>query len=159
MYKIDFKKPCRIHFIGIGGISMSGFAEYLHTLGFQVSGSDSRQSSITDRLQDLGIQFYLGQRPSNITPDIDIVVYTAAIKEDNEELMEVDRLGIPRLSRAEMIGQLMLNFKDAIAVAGTHGKTTTTSMLSSIFIDGNMDPTISVGGILDSIGGTIRMGK
>ena len=158
MYKIDFDKPCRIHFIGIGGISMSGFAEYLHTLGFRVSGSDSHQSKITDHLEELGIQVFIGQRASNVSPDFDVVVYTAAIAEDNEEFAEVKRLRIPMLSRAEMIGQLMLNFDNAIAVSGTHGKTTTTSMLSNIFIDADFDPTISVGGILESIGGNIRMG-
>ena len=159
MYKIDFDTPCRIHFIGIGGISMSGFAEYLHTLGFKVSGSDSHQSKITQHLKDLGIGIYIGQKPSNITSDIDVVVYTAAILPDNEELQEVQNRKIPMLNRAQMIGQLMLNFNDAIAVSGTHGKTTTTSMLSLIFLEAAMDPTISVGGILDAIGGNIRMGK
>ncbi len=159
MYKIDFDTPCRIHFIGIGGISMSGFAEYLHTLGFKVSGSDSHQSKITDHLEALGIKVALGQRSSNITSDIDVVVYTAAIHEDNEEFQEVKHRNIPMLNRAEMIGQLMLNFDDAIAVSGTHGKTTTTSILSLIFLESAMDPTISVGGILDAIGGNIRMGK
>jgi UDP-N-acetylmuramate--alanine ligase len=159
MYKIDFDAPCRIHFIGIGGISMSGFAEYLHTLGFFVSGSDSHQSKITDHLEDLGIKIFIGQKPSNITSDIDCVVYTAAIKEDNEEFMEVKRRGLPMLSRAQMIGQVMLNFDNAVAVSGTHGKTTTTSMLSLIFMNAQLDPTISVGGILDAIGGNIRMGK
>ncbi len=159
MYKIDFDKPCRIHFIGIGGISMSGFAEYLHTLGFKVSGSDAHQSKITDRLVDMGIQFQLGQKASNITSDIEVVVYTAAISEDNEEFIEVKYRNIPLLKRSEMIGQVMLNFDNAIAVAGTHGKTTTTSMLSLIFMEGDLDPTISVGGILDAIGGNIRIGK
>ncbi|MDF2486127.1 MAG: murC [Herbinix sp.] len=159
MYKIDFDTPCRIHFIGIGGISMSGFAEYLHTLGFKVSGSDSHQSKITDHLMELGIEIFVGQKPSNITLDIDVVVYTAAIREDNEEYQEVISKNIPMLNRAQMIGQLMLNFEDAIAVSGTHGKTTTTSMLSLIFLEAAMDPTISVGGILDAIGGNIRMGK
>jgi UDP-N-acetylmuramate--alanine ligase len=159
MYKIDFDTPCRIHFIGIGGISMSGFAEYLHTLEFKVSGSDSHQSKITEHLEKLGIEVHIGQKPSNITSDIDVVVYTAAISEDNEEFQEVKRRNIPMLNRAQMIGQLMLNFNDAIAVSGTHGKTTTTSMLSLIFLEAAMDPTISVGGILDAIGGTIRMGK
>ncbi len=159
MYKIDFDTPCRIHFIGIGGISMSGFAEYLHTLGFKVSGSDSHQSKITDHLTELGIEVFIGQKPSNISSDIDVVVFTAAIHEDNEEYQEVIRRNIPILNRAQMIGQLMLNFEDAIAVSGTHGKTTTTSMLSLIFLEAAMDPTISVGGILDAIGGNIRMGK
>lgn len=159
MYKIDFDKPCRIHFIGIGGISMSGFAEYLHTLGFKVSGSDAHRSKITDRLEELGIEFFLGQRASNITSDIDVVIYTAAIAPDNDEFVEVMQRNIPMLNRAEMIGQVMLNFDNAIAVSGTHGKTTTTSLLSLIFMEEQLDPTISVGGILDAIGGNIRMGK
>lgn len=159
MYKIDFNKPCRIHFIGIGGISMSGFAEYLHKLGFQVSGSDRQKSKITEHLESIGIEVQYGQRRANITPDIKCVVYTAAIAKDNEEFLEVQRQGIPMLNRSELIGQLMRNFDDAIAVSGTHGKTTTTSMLSQLFIEGNLDPTISVGGILESIGGNIRMGK
>ncbi|HHT88510.1 MAG TPA: UDP-N-acetylmuramate--L-alanine ligase [Clostridiales bacterium] len=159
MYKIDFKKPCRIHFIGIGGISMSGFAEYLHNLGFKVSGSDSCKSSITERLRSLGIEVFYGQRKGNITPDIDAVVYTAAIDFDNEEYVAAYEMGIPSLNRAELIGQLMLNFKDSIAISGTHGKTTVTSMLSLIFIEGNLDPTIAVGGILEAIGGNMRMGN
>ncbi len=159
MYKIDFDNPCRIHFIGIGGISMSGFAEYLHTKGFTVSGSDAHESKITDHLTDLGITFQLGQKASNITSDIELVVFTAAIAKDNEEFLEVQRRGIPMLSRAEMIGQVMLNFDNAIAVSGTHGKTTTTSMLSLIFLQNEMDPTISVGGILDAIGGNIHIGN
>ncbi|NLJ95622.1 MAG: UDP-N-acetylmuramate--L-alanine ligase [Clostridiales bacterium] len=158
MYKIDFNKPCRIHFIGIGGISMSGFAEYLHNLGFKVSGSDSNKSKITEHLRSLGIEVFYGQRRANITTDIEAVVYTAAINEDNEEFMAVKDMGIPYLNRAELIGQLMNNYSDAIAISGTHGKTTVTSMLSKIFIDGNLDPTISVGGILDAIGGNMRMG-
>jgi len=159
MYKIDFDKPCRIHFIGIGGISMSGFAEYLHNIGFKVSGSDRQQSKITDHLTSLGMEVFYGQRSSNITSNLDVVVYTAAIREDNEEFLAVKQMGIPYLNRAEMIGQLMLNFNDAVAVSGTHGKTTTTSMLSLIFMEGDLDPTISVGGILEAIGGNIRMGK
>lgn len=158
MYKIDFNKPCRIHFIGIGGISMSGFAEYLHNLGFNVSGSDSNKSKITEHLRSLGIEVYYGQRKANISPDIEAVVYTAAIKDDNEEFIAVKDMGVPFLNRAELIGQLMNNYSDAIAISGTHGKTTVTSMLSKIFIDGNLDPTISVGGILDAIGGNMRMG-
>ena len=159
MYKIDFSNPCRIHFIGIGGISMSGFAEYLHNIGYKVSGSDSHKSKITDHLTDLGIPVAIGQRAANITSDIDVVVYTAAIHEDNEEFVEVINKKVPLLNRAELIGQLMLNFDNAVAISGTHGKTTTTSMVSLIFMEGELDPTISVGGILDAIGGNIRMGK
>jgi UDP-N-acetylmuramate--alanine ligase len=158
MYKIDFNKPCRIHFIGIGGISMSAFAEYLHNLGFKVSGSDSHKSKITEHLRSLEIEVFYGQRKGNITPDIDAVVYTAAINNDNEEFIAVNEMGIPSLNRAELIGQLMLNFKDSIAISGTHGKTTVTSMLSLIFIEGNLDPTIAVGGMLEAIGGNMRMG-
>lgn len=158
MYKIDFNKPCRIHFIGIGGISMSGFAEYLHNLGFKVSGSDSHKSKMTEHLHSLGIEVFYGQRRGNITSDIDAVVYTAAINNDNEEFIAINEMGIPSLNRAELIGQLMQNFEDSIAISGTHGKTTVTSMLSLIYIDGNLDPTISVGGILDAIGGNMRMG-
>ncbi len=159
MYKIDFNSPCRIHFIGIGGISMSGFAEYLHNIGYQVSGSDSHRSKITDHLVEIGIPVAIGQRAANITSDISVVVYTAAIREDNEEYIEVIKREIPMLNRAELIGQLMLNFDNAVAISGTHGKTTTTSMVSLIFMEGDLDPTISVGGILDAIGGNIRMGK
>ena len=158
MYKLDFNKPCRIHFIGIGGISMSGFAMYLHNLGFKVSGSDTHKSKITEHLQNLGIDVYYGQRKENVTPDIDVVIYTAAIKSDNEELKAVNEMGIPSLNRAQMIGQLMGNFKNSIAVSGTHGKTTVTSMISLMFVDGNLDPTISVGGILEAIGGNMRLG-
>lgn len=158
MYKIDFNKPCRIHFIGIGGISMSAFAKYLHNLGFKVSGSDSIKSKLTEELQSLGIEVYHGQRKGNITPDIDVVIYTAAIKEDNEELMAVNEMGIPSLNRAQLIGQLMENYKNSIAVSGTHGKTTVTSMLSLIFVEADLDPTVSIGGILDAIGGNMRLG-
>ena len=158
MYKIDFNKPCRIHFIGIGGISMSGFAKYLHSIGFKVSGSDSHKSKITEELESMGINVYYGQRKGNISPDIDMVIYTAAIKEDNEELLAVMEAGIPALNRAQLIGQVMQNFKNSVAVSGTHGKTTVTSMLSLIFVDANFDPTISVGGILDAIGGNMRIG-
>lgn len=159
MYKIDFERPCRIHFIGIGGISMSGFAEYLHKLDFKVSGSDSHKSKMTEHLRSLGIEVLYGQRKANITPDIEVVVYTAAINKDNEELMAVNDMGIPSLNRAQLIGQLMDNYDDAIAISGTHGKTTVTSMLSKIFIDGDLDPTISLGGILNAIGGNMRIGN
>lgn len=159
MYKIDFTKPIHIHFIGIGGISMSGFAELLHSYGFTISGSDMQQSKITKHLQSLGIHIIYGQSDSNITKDIDLIVYTAAISSDNPEFIAAKASGIPMMDRAEMVGQVMKNYKNAINVAGTHGKTTTTSMLSHIFLSGNLDPTISIGGILDAINGNIRVGK
>lgn len=158
MYKIDFEHPCHIHFIGIGGISMSGLAEILLKEGFTVSGSDSKESSLTDRLEQKGAVVFYGQKASNIIPGIDAVVYTAAIHEDNEELAEAKRRNLPLLSRAELLGQLMKNYAVPIAVSGTHGKTTTTSMLSHILLAGELDPTISVGGILKAISGNIRVG-
>lgn len=159
MYKIDFKKPIHIHFIGIGGISMSGLAEILLNEGFTVSGSDSKESALTQHLVGKGAKVFYAQTASNITDDIDCVVYTAAISQTNEELMEVLSRGIPTLTRAALLGQLMKNYKTPFAISGTHGKTTTTSMLSHIFLAGELDPTISVGGILQAIGGNIRVGN
>ncbi|MDD7143262.1 MAG: UDP-N-acetylmuramate--L-alanine ligase [bacterium] len=159
MYKIDFNHPCHVHFIGIGGISMSGLAEILMKEGFTVSGSDNKESSLTDHLTDKGAVIFYGQKASNIIDGINVVVYTAAIHEDNEEFMEAKRQGLPMLSRAELLGQLMTNYDTPISVSGTHGKTTTTSMLSHIFLAGDMDPTISVGGILKAIHGNIRVGS
>ncbi|HEX3022697.1 MAG TPA: UDP-N-acetylmuramate--L-alanine ligase [Lachnospiraceae bacterium] len=159
MYKINFNEPIHIHFIGIGGISMSGFAELLHTAGFKISGSDSKKSKITEHLEAIGITILYGQRASNITKDIDLVVYTAAIHDENPEMQAVIEQNIPRMDRAEMIGQVMQNYNKAIAISGTHGKTTTTSMVSHIFLEADLDPTISVGGILNAIEGNIRIGK
>ena len=159
MYKINFNKPVHIHFIGIGGVSMSGLAEILLKEHFTVSGSDNKESSLTKHLIDKGARVFIGQKASNIEEGIDVVVYTAAIHEDNEEFQEAKRRNLPMLSRAELLGQLMTNYKVPIAVAGTHGKTTTTSMLSHILLAGHMDPTISVGGILKAIDGNIRVGN
>lgn len=159
MYKINFKEPIHVHFIGIGGISMSGLAEILLNENFTVSGSDSQESALTQHLVGKGATLYFGQVASNISDSIDLVVYTAAIKEDNPEFKEVISRGIPTLSRAQFLGQLMTNYKTPIAVSGTHGKTTTTSMVSHILLEGELDPTISVGGILQSIGGNIRVGN
>ena len=159
MYIIDFKKPVHIHFIGIGGISMSGLAEILLKENFHISGSDAQESNLTKKLVAAGAQIFYGQRASNIAPSTDVVVYTAAIKEDNPELQKALQLGLPMLSRAQLLGQIMANYDNSIAVAGTHGKTTTTSMLSHILLEGKLDPTISVGGILNAIAGNIRVGK
>ncbi|MDO4941971.1 MAG: UDP-N-acetylmuramate--L-alanine ligase [Lachnospiraceae bacterium] len=159
MYTIDFKKPIHVHFIGIGGISMSGLAEILLEEDFKISGSDMKASPMTDKLASLGAQIMIGQKASNITDDIDLVVYTAAIHPDNPEFQAVMEHHIPTLTRAQLLGQMMDNYKNPIAVSGTHGKTTTTSMLSHILLAAKKDPTISVGGILDAIGGNIRVGK
>lgn len=159
MYRINFKNPVHVYFMGIGGISMSGFAELLHCSGFRVSGSDAKESGITKHLEDVGISVLYGQRAENITDDIELVVYTAAIHPDNPEFMAAKAAGIPMMDRAEMVGQVMKNYERAIAVSGTHGKTTTTSMLSHLLLAAQMDPTISVGGILKAINGNIRIGK
>ena len=159
MYKINFDKPIHIHFIGIGGISMSGLAEILLEEGFTVSGSDSKESPLTKKLESEGAVIHYGQCAENITDTIDCVVYTAAINRSNPELMEAVSRKIPMLTRAELLGQLMKNYDTPIAVSGTHGKTTTTSMISHILLAADLDPTISVGGILKAIGGNIRVGK
>ena len=158
MYQIDFHKPLSIHFIGIGGISMSGLAEILLEEGFTISGSDAKQSALTDSLAQKGATIYIGQKASNLSIRPALVVYTAAIREDNEEFKAAVDAGIPMLSRAELLGQIMDNYEKSIAVAGTHGKTTTTSMISQILLVAKADPTISVGGILEAIGGNIRVG-
>ena len=158
MYKINFETPIHVHFIGIGGISMSGLAEILLKEGFTISGSDNKESALTDHLEQMGAKVFYGQKASNIIPGIDVVVYTAAIHPDNEEYVEAVRQKLPMLTRAELLGQLMTNYDMPIAISGTHGKTTTTSMLSHILLAGELDPTISVGGILKAIGGNIRVG-
>ena len=158
MYQINFESPVHVHFIGIGGISMSGLAEILLKEGFTVSGSDAKESELTDHLVSKGATVFYGQKAANIIPGIDVVVYTAAIHPDNPEFAEAVRQGIPMLTRAELLGQIMKNYHTAIGISGTHGKTTTTSMLSMIFMEAQKDPTISVGGILPEIGGNIRVG-
>ena len=159
MYKIDFNKPIHVHFIGIGGISMSGLAEILLQENFTISGSDSKESEITGLLTGLGATVVIGQAAGNISDDIDLVVYTAAIHPDNPEYAAAVAKQIPMLTRAQLLGQIMANYRYPIAVSGTHGKTTTTSMLTHILLDADTDPTISVGGMLDAIGGNIRVGK
>lgn len=158
MYKINFKQPVHVHFIGIGGISMSGLAEILLREDFTVSGSDNKPSPLTEQLEKAGAAIFYGQKASNIIEGIDVVVFTAAIHEDNEEYQAAKAKGLPMLSRAELLGQLMTNYEIPIAVSGTHGKTTTTSMLSHVLLSAGLDPTISVGGILKAINGNIRVG-
>lgn len=159
MYQIDFRKPESIYFMGIGGISMSGLAEILLKEGFRISGSDAHESELTDHLERMGATVHYGHRTENITGEIDAVVYTAAIHPGNPEYDEAVRRGIPMLSRAELLGQMMKNYRQSVAIAGTHGKTTTTSMVTEILLAAGADPTISVGGILPSIGGNIRVGS
>ena len=159
MYKINFQKPIHIHFIGIGGISMSGLAEILLKEHFTVSGSDSKASDLTKQLEAHGAKIFIGQRADNIEAGTDLVVYTAANHEDNPEWKAAQEQGIPMLTRAQLLGQLMDNYATSIAVSGTHGKTTTTSMIAHILLAAEADPTISIGGMLHAIGGNIRVGS
>ncbi|MEY8333166.1 UDP-N-acetylmuramate--L-alanine ligase [Lachnospiraceae bacterium 47-T17] len=160
---IDFsnnRQPAqKIHFIGIGGISMSGLAQILLKEGFTVSGSDAKPSALTEKLAAAGARIFCPQSAANITEDIDLVVYTAAIHGDNPEFAAARAANLPMLSRAEFLGRLMQNYARSAAVAGTHGKTTTTSMLTHILLAAQTDPTISVGGILKAIDGNIRVGS
>lgn len=158
MYQVNFDRPERVHFIGIGGISMSGLAEILLDEGFAVSGSDAHSSELTERLEMKGADIFIGQKAENITPEIQVVVYTAAIHPDNPEFRAAELMGIPMLTRAQLMGQIMKNYQYAVGIAGTHGKTTTTSMVTEILLAADQDPTVSVGGILNSIGGNIRVG-
>ena len=138
---------------------MSGLAHILLGRKFTVTGSDNNPSSLTDELTSEGAVIAYSQTADNITDDIDVVVYTAAISESNPELAEAKKRNIPLLTRAQLLGQLMNNYRVAVNVAGTHGKTTTTSMITQILLEGECDPTISVGGIFHSIGGNVRVGK
>ena len=149
----------KIHFIGIGGISMSGLAEILLEKSYKVSGSDINSSYITNILQTKGAEVHIGHREENIDSNVGLVVYTAAIPEDNPEIIKAKELEIPLMDRAEFLGKLMKGHKYNIAISGTHGKTTTTSMTSHIIIKANLDHTILVGGDLDIINGNVRTGK
>ena len=134
MYKIDFNQPVHVHFIAIGGISMSGLAQVLLKAGFTVSGSDARESDLTKELEALGAKVFIGQRESNIIEGIDVVVYSAAIKPDNPEFAAAVSKNIPMLTRAELLGQVMKNYETPFDISGTHGKKTTTSMITQILL-------------------------
>ncbi|MDD6794902.1 MAG: UDP-N-acetylmuramate--L-alanine ligase [Clostridiaceae bacterium] len=151
-------KHMKIHFIGIGGVSMSGLAAVLLKKGYKVSGSDFKKSKVTDKLQSEGAEIYIGHSKDNIK-NVDLVVYTAAIPDSNPELVEAREKNIQLMDRAEFLGHIMKGHKYNVAVSGTHGKTTCTSMISHITLEGNLDPTILVGGDLDLINGNYRIGK
>jgi UDP-N-acetylmuramate--alanine ligase len=152
-----FAKIQRIHFVGIGGIGMSGIAEVLLNLGYKISGSDLKSSAVTERLASLGAQTFEGHAVKNIT-GADVVVTSSAISIDNPELAEARRLHIPVIQRAEMLAELM-RLKYGIAIAGMHGKTTTTSMVAAVLAAGGLDPTVVVGGRVDAMGSNARLGK
>lgn len=151
-------KDKKVHFIGIGGVSMSGLAEILLNNGYSVSGSDRDASALTNHLKEMGAEIYIGHNEDNIN-DIDLLVYTAAISEDNPELIKAKNLNIPIMDRAEFLGSIMKGHNYNVAISGTHGKTTTTSMFSHITLCANLDPTILVGGNLDIINGNVRVGN
>ena len=148
----------RVHMIGIGGSSMSGLAQMLVEKGYQVSGSDSADGYALDQLRGAGVRIVIGHFPENVH-GADLVVYTAAILPDNPERVEMNRLHIPGMERAALLGQLMEGYEKAIGVCGAHGKTTTTSMLSQVLVEAGLDPSIHIGGRLDAIGGSTRIGK
>lgn len=153
---LDKNKP--IHMIGIGGVSMSGLAEITSSMGYLITGSDAKISDSVKKLINNGITVYEGHHAENVI-NAQLVVYTAAVKDDNPELVNARSLGIPTLERSDFLGELMKNYKENICVCGTHGKTTTTSMLSLVFINANMDPTIQVGADLKQINGNYRVGS
>ena len=154
---VSFRNFQRIHLVGIGGIGMSGIAEVLLTLGYSVSGSDTRLSTLTERLQDLGATIYEGHKAGNVE-GAHVVVTSSAIKSNNPEIVEAHKRKIPVIPRAEMLAELM-RLKYGIAVGGAHGKTTTTSLVASILTAAHLDPTFVVGGKVNQAGSTARLGK
>lgn len=147
----------RVHFIGVGGSSMSGLAGLLQEEGYLVSGSDKTRSHKTDHLAEKGVAIHIGHDPQNVQ-DAELIVYSAAISPENAERAEAARRGIPQIERCDLIGQLMSGSRFAVGVSGTHGKTTTTSMLAQAFLSAGADPSIHIGGELDFIGGSTRRG-
>lgn len=154
----DLPERAHIHFIGIGGISMSGLAQIMLENKFYVTGSDRQKTHITKKLEDLGAVIYEGHNPENVA-GADLVVHTAAVHDDNPELCAARAAGIRTIDRAECLGAVMKQYKKAVGVAGTHGKTSTTSMIAHALVYAGVEPTISLGGELDLIGGNIRVGK
>lgn len=152
-----FRHVKRIHFIGIGGIGMSGIAEVLCNLGFVVSGSDIKKSKNTDRLEAQNIRIYEGHAAENVG-DAQVVVYSSAVRENNPEVIRAKELGIPVIPRAEMLAELMTLKPYAVAISGTHGKTSTTSMVATILGHAGIDPTTVVGGVVDTLGSNARLG-
>ncbi|MEX2130985.1 MAG: UDP-N-acetylmuramate--L-alanine ligase [Pseudohongiellaceae bacterium] len=158
MYQVpEMRRIKTIHFVGIGGAGMCGIAEVLANQGYHISGSDLKESSVTERLKSLGMAIYIGHDAGNIN-QADVVVYSSAVKDSNPELKAARKLGKPIIARAQMLAELM-RYRHGIAVAGTHGKTTTTSLLASILAAGKLDPTFVIGGLLNSAGTNARMGE
>ena len=156
-FVINDHKYNHIHFIGIGGISMSGLAEILLIEGYKVTGTDAKETKTTNRLAKLGAQIYIGHNIQNIN-GADLIIYTDAISKDNIELLTAVRSRVELVDRATFLGALMKNYANSIGVSGTHGKTTTTSMIATITNHGTLNPTILIGGELDDIGGNVKLG-
>src|SRR5216110_3445387 len=152
-----FRRFQHIHFIGIGGIGMSGIAEVLANLGFRVSGSDLKKSEVTAHLEELGVEVTEGHAAENVG-DAHVVVRSTAVRDDNPEISEARRRSIPVIPRAEMLAELMRMKPHTVAVAGSHGKTTTTSMVSTVLGHAGMDPTIVVGGVVGAFGSNAHLG-
>ncbi|MEW6510425.1 MAG: UDP-N-acetylmuramate--L-alanine ligase [Bacteroidota bacterium] len=154
-----FRSIKKLHFVGIGGIGMSGIAEILIDQGFTVTGSDRATSDNTERLQQLGARIHIGHAAENLDRDVDVVVFSSAVAPDNPEIVEAEKRAIPVIRRAEMLAEVM-RLKYGIGIAGTHGKTTTTSMVSLVLMEGGIDPTVIVGGRLHGLAGSnARLGK
>jgi len=152
------EKKHRVHFVGIGGIGMSGIAEVLLNLGYSVTGSDLRASEVTERLRSLGAQVFTGHREANLSGDPSVVVISTAVNFSNPEVMEARRRNIPVIPRAEMLAELM-RMKYGVAVAGSHGKTTTTSMIAAVLTAAGLDPTMVIGGRVRSLGSNAKLGQ
>ena len=157
-FDLNSSKNKKVHFIGIGGVSMSGLAAVLLTKGYKVSGSDAKESEVLNKLRSSGAEIYIGHKGDNLK-NVDLVVYTAAIPSTNPEIVEAKNKNIELMDRAEFLGYIMKGHKYNVAVAGTHGKTTTTSMLSHITLAADLDPTILVGGDVDAIHGNYKIGE
>jgi UDP-N-acetylmuramate--alanine ligase len=155
---VMFRRIQHVHFVGIGGIGMSGIAEVLANLGFRVSGSDLKRSSVTERLQHLGVHFVEGHESANVG-NAHVVVRSTAVREDNPEILEARRRSIPVIPRAEMLAELMRLKPYSVAVAGSHGKTTATSMVATVLGRADLDPTFVVGGVVQAFGSNARLGK
>ncbi|MDO8683902.1 MAG: UDP-N-acetylmuramate--L-alanine ligase [Armatimonadota bacterium] len=151
------KQDQKLHFVAIGGIGMSGIAAVMHGRGAQISGSDLKESDVTRRLREAGMTVEIGHKAENVG-DVDLVVVSAAVPDDNPEVVAAKEKGIPVVSRAEMLGRLMAEYKHRIAISGTHGKTTTTSMASLMLLEAGLDPTILIGGDMEAIAGNAKLG-
>ena len=155
---MTFRKINRIHFVGIGGIGMSGIAELLKNLGFKITGSDIKQSRNVKRLIDLGVNIKIGHKSENLG-SADVLVYSSAVSIENPEIIKARQMDIPIIKRAEMLGELITFKKTSIAVAGTHGKTSTSSMIGSVLYEGKIDPTMVIGGLVKNLNTNSKLGS